>query len=280
MRTLLTPTPPDGLDDESAEAFATPEAERTPREVKLVHEAWAKDKRIKPSVWPVVLGPWGQAVRASLLVRLGRLKAAEPRSPQARGIDEAGPLAPPSYFLKRGEMSLRGPEVAPAFPAILRASGEGPVAPIAPTGRSTGRRKALADWLARPENPLTARVIVNRLWQHHFGRGIVASASDFGTMGAEPSHPELLDWLAREFVARGWSLKAMHRLMVTSATYRQSSRASRDALAIDPENDLLSRSRRTRLDGEAIRDALLAVSARNSRRRSAARRSSRPSRPS
>ncbi len=103
-------------------------------------------------------------------------------------------------------------------------------------------------------------MIVNRLWQHHFGRGIVATASDFGTMGAEPSHPELLDWLACELPARGWSLKALHRLMVTSAAYRQSSHASPEALAADPENELLSRYRRTRLDGEAIRDALLAVS--------------------
>jgi hypothetical protein len=107
---------------------------------------------------------------------------------------------------------------------------------------------------------LTARVIVNRLWQHHFGRGIVASPSDFGVMGEPPSHSELLDWLATELVARGWSLKALHRLMVTSASYRQSSRAGRAALAADPDNELLSRFRRTRLDGEAIRDALLAVS--------------------
>jgi hypothetical protein len=103
-------------------------------------------------------------------------------------------------------------------------------------------------------------VIVNRLWQHHFGRGIVATPSDFGTTGEPPTHAELLDWLACELVARGWSLKQLHRLMVTSATYRQSSRSSRAALAADPENDLISRYRRTRLDGEAIRDALLAVS--------------------
>ncbi len=102
--------------------------------------------------------------------------------------------------------------------------------------------------------------MVNRLWQGHFGRGLVATPSDFGTMGDEPSHPELLDWLATEFVARGWSLKAMHRLIVTSATYRQSSRPRPTAGAADPENTLLSRQNRRRLDGEAIRDALLAVS--------------------
>ncbi len=260
FRRTITPEPPKGIDDETAQAFETPAADRTAREVKLVHEAWAKDKRIKPKLWPVVLGPWGQMVHATLLVKLERLRATEPKLPQARGLDEAGTEAVPTYFLRRGEPSQRGPELLPAFPAVLRKKSEGPKAEILPTAHSSGRRKALADWLARPHHPLTARVIVNRLWQHHFGRGIVVTASDFGTMGAEPSHPELLDWLACELPARGWSLKAIHRLMVTSAAYRQSSHASPEALAADPENELLSRFRRTRLDGEAIRDALLAVS--------------------
>ena len=132
---------------------------------------------------------------------------------------------------------------------------------IAPTAETTGRRKSLADWLTRPDHPLTARVMVNRLWQGHFGRGLVGTSSDFGTMGDEPSHPELLDWLATEFVARGWSLKAMHRLILTSATYRQSSKPS-PSRAVDPENLLLARQNRRRLDGEAIRDAMLSASGR------------------
>ena len=103
-------------------------------------------------------------------------------------------------------------------------------------------------------------MIVNRLWQHHFGRGIVATPSDYGLIGEPPSHPELLDWLAVELVDRGWSLKAIHRLIVTSAAYRQSSRFDEEAHAIDPEDALLWRWRRQRLDGEAIRDALLAAS--------------------
>jgi hypothetical protein len=107
--------------------------------------------------------------------------------------------------------------------------------------------------------------MVNRLWQHYFGRGLVATASDFGAMGDEPSHPELLDWLATELVARGWSLKTMHRLIVTSATYRQASQVNRGGQAVDPENTLLWRQNRRRLDGEAIRDALLAVSGRLNR---------------
>jgi hypothetical protein len=135
--------------------------------------------------------------------------------------------------------------------------------PIVPNDSSSGRRRALAGWLTRPDHPLTARVIVNRLWQYHFGRGLVGTSSDFGMMGDEPSHPELLDWLATELVARGWSLKAMHRLIVTSAAYRQSSRsrppAARNA---DPENRWLSGQNRRRLDGESIRDAMLAASGR------------------
>ena len=152
------------------------------------------------------------------------MRSRRPSLPQARGIDETGPSAPPTYLLRRGDFTARGPEVAPAFPAVLCSSRSEAVARPESSSRSSGRRTALADWLVRPDHPLTARVIVNRLWQHHFGRGLVATPSDFGTMGDEPSHPELLDWLATELIARGWSLKAMHRLIVTSATYRQSSR--------------------------------------------------------
>ena len=260
VRTVLTPGLPSGLDDETAEAFQKDADERSPREVRLIHEAWAKDKRIKPAVWPYVLGPVPHAIRTSLLTQLERLKSTEPTVPHARGVDEAGPEAAPTYLLRRGEISLRGAEVSPAYPAVLRPASAAADAKISPLKSSTGRRAALANWLARRDHPLTARVIVNRLWQHHFGRGIVATANDFGTMGAEPSHPELLDWLAIELAESGWSLKAMHRLMVTSATYRQSSVASPETLAIDPDNELLSRFRRTRLDGEELRDALLAVS--------------------
>jgi hypothetical protein len=117
----------------------------------------------------------------------------------------------------------------------------------------------LAEWIARKENPLTARVMVNRIWGHHFGRGIVATASDFGMRGAVPTHPELLDWLAGEFVARRWSIKAMHRLIVTSATYRQVSKPSAAAMERDPENQYLSHFTRRRLEAEEIRDGMLLV---------------------
>ena len=115
---------------------------------------------------------------------------------------------------------------------------------------------ALARWLTQPEHPLTARVIVNRIWFHHFDRGLVNTLENFGRQGEKPSHPELLDWLAVQFMERGWSIKEMHRLMMNSRAYRQSSRVSEVALKHDPQNILLSRMPMTRLDAEALRDAL------------------------
>jgi hypothetical protein len=120
----------------------------------------------------------------------------------------------------------------------------------------------LAKWLTSPDNPLTARVMMNRMWHHHFGRGLVATPNDFGRNSAGITNQPLLDWLANEFIARGWSLKAMHKLMVTSATYQQSSNphsALRTAHSIDPDNKLLWRANRLRLDAEALRDAILAA---------------------
>jgi hypothetical protein len=118
----------------------------------------------------------------------------------------------------------------------------------------------LARWLVDSRNPLTARVVVNRLWQHYFGLGLVETDNDFGTQGTPPSHPELLDWLATEFVRQGWSLKAMHRLIVTSATYRQSSKARPELTAVDARNRLLARQVRLRLEAEFVRDTALAAS--------------------
>ena len=140
----------------------------------------------------------------------------------------------------------------------------------APAGwRTSYRRRALADWLTdvdKGAGALLARVIVNRLWQHHMGRGIVATPSDFGTRGTPPTHPELLDWLASELVDGGWSLKRLHRLIVTSHAYQQSSRVSNDRAALsDPGNTLLRRQNVRRLEAEAIRDSILTVSGKLSR---------------
>jgi hypothetical protein len=155
-----------------------------------------------------------------------------------------------------------GDEVLPGFPVILCADHRAAPAVIKKQTASSGRRTALANWITSPDNPLTARVLVNRLWQHHFGRGIVATANDFGVRGERPTHPELLDWLATEFVASGWSIKHMHKLMLLSATYQQAVAANPQSRAKDPTNALFGRMNRFRLEGEIIRDALLAVSGR------------------
>ncbi len=165
-------------------------------------------------------------------------------------------------MLPRGNPQNHGERVEPGFPAVLTPPGAAPlvIPPPGPGASTCGRRRVLADWLADPHNPLTARVMANRVWQYHFGRGIVRSASNFGYQGTPPTHPELLDWLASEFVAGGMRLKALDRLILTSSAFRMSSRADADALARDPENDLLARFDLRRLTAEEVRDSVLAVS--------------------
>ena len=169
---------------------------------------------------------------------------------------ERAALIKPVHFLDRGELSRAEGEVSPAFPeALANATGW-----TEPLPGPTGRRKALAQWLTDPRHPLTARVMVNRIWQWHFGRGIVATPNDFGAMGQAPTHPELLDWLATEFVAQGWSVKRMHRLIMLSGAYRRSSRfGTREHQEMDPDNRFLWRMSRRRLEAEALWDAVHAT---------------------
>src|SRR5581483_2171637 len=157
-----------------------------------------------------------------------------------------------TFVLKRGryEMPDRSQKVEPGVPACLSPWPAG----------APRNRLGLARWLVAPDNPLTARVTVNRFWQHYFGTGLVKTAENFGVQGEPPSHPELLDWLATEFVRSGWNIKAMQRLIVLSATYRQSSDISAHLREIDPENRLLARGPRVRLAAEQIRDNALSVS--------------------
>jgi hypothetical protein len=149
--------------------------------------------------------------------------------------------------------------VEPGFPSVL--ASVAPVIPEPPRGATTsGRRTVLANWIASGDNPLTARVMANRLFQYHFGRGIVRTSNDFGYGGMPPTHPELLDWLASELVDGEWRFKRMHKLLVMSNTYQMSSQSNEAALAKDPENDLLWRFDLRRLEAEEVRDAILAVS--------------------
>ena len=173
--------------------------------------------------------------------------------------------APTTYVFRRGNHLTPGAEVRPGFFAVLTDPGEPTFNPSPPIGGAgSGRRTAWARWLTRPDHPLTSRVFVNRVWQHLFGQGIVATSDNFGRLGARPTHPELLDWLATEFVRGGRRVKALHRLLVTSSVYRQSSAAGTgaDQDREDPGNRLLGRMRLRRLESEAIRDAILAVSGR------------------
>jgi hypothetical protein len=197
-------------------------------------------------------------VRPIATRRGGTPKGRRPTREQALCVTEAGRTAPETYVLLRGNPHVKGVRVEPAFPVIL--GGHKPVIPAPAEGaRTTGRRRVLADWIVTGDNPLTARVMANRIWQHHFGRGIVRSPNNFGLQGDKPTHPELLDWLAAEFVRQGWRLKPLHRLILNSNAYRMSSRGNRAGLAADPANDLFWRFDMRRLTAEEIRDSILAV---------------------
>ena len=180
--------------------------------------------------------------------------------PVGMGIRELGPEAPATHVLSFANYAAPLEEVEPGYLTLL-APGPATYAP-ALDGRSSGRRTALAGWLTGADNPLTARVMANRLWHYHFGQGIVRTPSDFGLMGERPTHPELLDWLAVEFRRSGWSIKQMHRLIMNSQTYQQSSEFRQAASEEDPLNRLLWRFPPQRLEGEVIRDSMLAVAGR------------------
>ena len=174
--------------------------------------------------------------------------------PEAFVATDVGPEPAPTYLLTRTTKE----EVTPSFLALL--GDESPK--IAPTASTTGRRTALANWIAREDNPLSTRVIVNRVWQRHFGKGIVPTPNDFGTLGEPPSHPELLDWLTRRFLEGGWKIKPLHELIMNSAAYRQTTRREPSAVEnkLDPTNRMLWRFPPQRLDAEQVRDAMLAAS--------------------
>lgn len=242
------------LPDEIQEIILKPVAQRSVLEQELYELAYLQvapsfvdiDKKLKGA----------QKMKMEELEnRLAEFDSIKPEPlPTAITVRDVGPVAPATYLPK----SRNKEDVAPGFLTVLR---EGP-ASIKPLSQSSGRRTALADWIASADNPLTARVMVNRVWQRLFGRGIVATASDFGHLGQPPTHPELLDWLTTQFVHENWSVKKIHRLILTSATFRQSSTPAdaRLAVAKDPENLYLSHINVRRLDADQIRDAILSAS--------------------
>ena len=245
------------LPKEVGVAYATPPLERSAFQEDLLKKH-ANSMVILPKAMEAAMKPADRRVWNEVGGEMKGLTKSRPEGPpQASGMTDHGPRAPAILLLVKGNYKNPDEVVPPGFPSIF--AGLLPPYEEHPTGATSGRRQALAAWITRPDHPMTSRVMVNRLWQNHFGHGIVATPSDFGTQGTEPSHPELLDWLSTEFIAKGWGMKALHRLMVTSATYRQSSTAAPKSLENDPENALFSRMFRRRLEGEAVRDAMLSV---------------------
>jgi hypothetical protein len=252
-RARLTQAKKARLEPHYLAALQTEPHKRTPQQRQLAMDA---EILIKIS-WDEVLDaltPGDRTRRAAWRRQIHALEAQMPPPPaRAWCIADADPV-PPTHLLKGGDPKRKGAEVRPALPRVLT-DGSGPPAD-GPLDRT-----ALARWLTRPEHPLTARVLANRLWQHHFGHGLVTTPNDFGLRGEPPTHPELLDWLATELTSHGWSIKHLHRVMFLSNTYQQASRvpSADSARRIDPENHLLWHRTRRRLEGEALRDSVLAV---------------------
>ncbi|MBL6704482.1 MAG: DUF1553 domain-containing protein [Planctomycetaceae bacterium] len=199
----------------------------------------------------------GKTRAAELSKEISALEAQKRQPLSAMGATDAGSSAPVTRVLYQGVFRDPRDEVAPGFPSVLY---PGPAEIHAPTESTTGRRLALANWITSSSNPWPARVIVNRVWQQHFGTGLVATPNDFGMTGARPTHPELLDYLAARFVRDGWSIKRLHRAIVMTRAYRRESAHEAVAAKIDPDNRLLWRQNVRRLDAETLRDSLLAVS--------------------
>ena len=244
-----------------------------PAEVQAMFAKWPEDRgpyerqisallgrqfKFQPDKIEEWLTPEAAAERKDLLARLAGYAQLEPKPlpTQAFAVSDAGPVAP---VISIPDDRTKTP-IEPGFLTLLD-SGPATIEPPPAALGTTGRRTALARWITSPDNPLTARVIVNRVWKQHFGHGLSASSNDFGHLGQPPTHPELLDWLASWFIREGWSLKKLHRLILTSATFRQASDRPLDArlTAVDPENTLLWRMHPRRLAGEEIADTVLAA---------------------
>ncbi|MBI2946231.1 MAG: DUF1553 domain-containing protein [Verrucomicrobia bacterium] len=253
------------LSPEAQVAHKTPPSERTTEQVNQIQETAALVE-VTEKEMVNAMSKEDRAHHKTAKEALAKFPKPTPL-PMTMALQKATGNPAKTFILVRGDYNRPGDEVQTGFPSVLE--GQGSESQISnfksQIGHSDGKRTsasqraALAGWIASPDNPLAARVMVNRIWQHHFGRGLVPTPSDFGLKGERPSHPELLDWLATEFITQGWSVKKMHQLLLLSAVYQQSSRATPESLARDPENRLYSRWQRKRLEGEVIRDSLLAI---------------------
>jgi len=236
-------------------AIAKSPSDRTPYEWQMYHQARQYMDFSDDAASKLLKGE-DKKKYAALRKQLDAFADLHPGElPVGVGMHDVSAKAPPTHILKVGAYNNPMDEVQPGFLTLLAPGA----AKVSAGPESTGRRTALANWLTDPANPLPARVAVNRLWHYHFGQGIVTTPSDFGIMGQRPSHPELLDWLATEFVNSGWDVKRMHKLIVTSNTYQQSSISNPQGEKEDSRNRFLWRFPRQRLDAEVIRDSALAV---------------------
>jgi hypothetical protein len=245
---------PEPLREPARAARKTPDAKRSAEQKKLMRE----HPSLNVSAGSLYLYDSKAADELKkMAAEAAAVRAKKPVEEFVRALTETPGKVPQTRLLHRGDPDQPKQAVGPGGLAVLDDRLPLP-APKATPGGSSGRRLALADWLTDPRHPLTARVLVNRVWMHHFVRGIVGTPGDFGRLGEKPTHPELLDWLAAEFVESGWSLKHLHRLILTSTVYQQSSAGP--AADSDPDNRLLGRYPLRRLEAEAVRDAMLAVS--------------------
>jgi hypothetical protein len=258
-------TLPKVLRDDVRAALATPPGKRSAVQ-KYLADKLGPELHISAEEVAGSLSATHRATVSGLQAQIAACNSRRRSFGTIQAIFESGP-PPPTYLLRRGSHLTPGPEVKPGFLAVLSdTSNPANISANLARGKSSGRRLALARWLTHPAHPLTARVLVNRVWQHHFGTGIVATPDNFGHSGARPTHPELLDWLAVEFVKGGWRTKALHKLILTSTVYRQASHCPPaggrigNPSYVDPGNTLLWRMRLQRIESEALRDAVLAVS--------------------
>jgi hypothetical protein len=243
----------------SLEALAAekiPREKRSPRQQEMAVAVEAA-RGVGDAELEKELTPDEKAERARLIVEIGKAYLKAPARFGTATVLGHSEIVPDEYVLVRGDYKHKGEKVGAGFPAALSGGGDIPDPPERPFVPQ--RRKALALWLTSPDHPLTSRVAVNRIWQWTVGRGIVSTPNDFGRQGDPPSHPELLDWLAVEFMERGWSIKSIERLLLLSNTYRMSSRFDEACAKIDPSNRYHWRADRRRLEAEQLRDAMLAA---------------------
>jgi mono/diheme cytochrome c family protein len=250
---------PEELREPLRTAYNLADAKRTPEQKKLLKEHPTVGNLSSGSLYLYEQKLADELKRMS--DKAAEVRATKPVEDFVQPLTEvAGATNPPTFLFHRGDPDQPKQAVKPGEPLILASYRPVEIPEKDATSPTSGRRMALARSLTDGAHPLTTRVLVNRVWLLHFGRGLVATPGDFGHLGERPSHPELLDWLAGEFVAQGWSLKKLHKMIMTSAAYQQSSKRDPKKEKLDPDNRLLSRMPVRRLDGEIIRDAMLAVS--------------------